>query len=48
MCYLAHILSNHKDFFKEKSQIKELIIERGYKAIFLPKFHYEINLIKMY
>jgi hypothetical protein len=46
--YLARILSNHKDFFEEKSQIKELIIERGYKAVFLLKFHYEINLIKIY
>jgi hypothetical protein len=47
-CYLARILSNHKDFFEEKSQIEELITERGYKAIFLPKFHCEINLIKIY
>jgi hypothetical protein len=46
--YLAHILSNHKDFFEEKSQVKELITDQGYKAMFLPKFHYEINLIKMY
>jgi hypothetical protein len=46
--YLARILSNHKDFFEEKSQIKELITERGYKAVFLPKFHYEINPIKIY
>ena len=47
-CYLAHILSNHKDFFEEKSQVKELIIEQGHKAMFLPKFYYEINLIKIY
>jgi len=47
-CYLAHILSNHKDFFEEKSQVKELIIEQGHKAMFLPKFHYEINPIKIY
>jgi hypothetical protein len=47
-CYLAYILSNHKDFFEEKSQIKELIIKRGYKAVFLLKFHCEINLIKIY
>jgi hypothetical protein len=45
---LARILSNHKDFFEEKSQIEELITERGYKAVFLPKFHCEINLIEMY
>ena len=45
---LARILSNHKDFFEEKSQIEELITERGYKAVFLPKFHCEINLIEIY
>jgi hypothetical protein len=47
-CCLARILSNHKDFFEEKSQIEELIIERGHKAVFLPKFHCEINPIEMY
>jgi hypothetical protein len=47
-CYLARILLNHQDFFKEKSQVKELIIDRGHKAMFLPKFHCEINLIKIY
>jgi hypothetical protein len=48
MCCLACILSNHQDFFEEKSQVKELIIDRGHKAVFLPKFHCEINLIEMY
>jgi hypothetical protein len=47
-CYLACILLNHQDFFKEKSQVKELIIDRGHKAMFLPKFHCEINLIEIY
>jgi hypothetical protein len=47
-CCLARILLNHKDFFEEKSQIKELIIEQGHKAMFLPKFYCEINLIEMY
>jgi hypothetical protein len=47
-CYLARILSNYQAFFKEKSQVKELITERGHKAMFLPKFYYEINLIKIY
>jgi hypothetical protein len=45
---LACILLNYQDFFKEKSQVKELIIDRKYKAVFLPKFHYEINLIEIY
>jgi hypothetical protein len=47
-CCLARILSNHQDFFKEKSQVKELITNQGHKAVFLPKFHCEINLIKIY
>jgi hypothetical protein len=47
-CCLARILSNHQDFFEEKSQVEELITERGHKAVFLPKFHCEINLIEMY
>jgi hypothetical protein len=45
---LARILSNYQDFFKEKSQVKELITDRGYKAVFLPKFYYEINPIEIY
>jgi hypothetical protein len=47
-CYLARILSNHEDFFQEKSQLEELITERGHKCVFFPKFHCEINPIKMY
>jgi hypothetical protein len=47
-CCLARILLNHQDFFEEKSQVKELITDRGYKAMFLPKFHYEINPIEIY
>jgi transposase len=46
--YLARILLNYQDFFKEKSQVKELIIDRGYKAMFLPKFYCEINPIEIY
>jgi hypothetical protein len=48
ICYLARILANHKDFFKQKSAFEELLLSRGYKCLFLPKFHYELNLIKMY
>ena len=45
---LARILSNHQDFFEEKSQVEELITDRGHKAVFLPKFHCEINPIEIY
>jgi hypothetical protein len=47
-CYLARILLNYQDFFEKKSQVKKLITNQGHKAVFLPKFHYEINLIKIY
>jgi hypothetical protein len=43
----ARILSDRQDFFEEKSQVKEHIIERGHKAVFLPNFHCKINLIEM-
>ncbi|PVH69688.1 hypothetical protein DL98DRAFT_438523, partial [Cadophora sp. DSE1049] len=42
------ILANHKDFFKQKSALKELLLARGYKCLFLPKFYCKLNLIKMY
>ena len=47
-CYLARILLTHKDFFEQKSAIGMLIKGRGYKCVFILKFHYELNLIKMY
>jgi hypothetical protein len=47
-CYLARILANHKDFFKQKSALKKLLLFRGHKCLFLPKFYCELNLIKMY
>ena len=48
LCYLARILSTHKDFFEQKSAIGMLIEGRGYKCVFIPKFHCELNLIEMY
>jgi hypothetical protein len=47
-CCLARILANHKDFFKQKSALKEILLAKGYKCLFLPKFHCELNPIKMY
>jgi hypothetical protein len=47
-CCLARILSDHQDFYEQKSAIKTLITERGHKCIFLPKFHCELNPIEMY
>jgi hypothetical protein len=47
-CYLARILSTHKDFFEQKSAIAMLIEGRGHKCVFIPKFHCELNAIEMY
>ena len=47
-CYLARILSTHKDFFEQKSAIAMLIKDRGHKCIFIPKFYYKLNAIEMY
>ena len=47
-CYLARILLTHKDFFKQKSAIAMLIEDKGHKYIFIPKFYYKLNAIKMY
>jgi hypothetical protein len=47
-CCLARILSNHKDFFEQRSAIETLIEGRGHKCLFLPKFHCELNPIEMY
>jgi hypothetical protein len=47
-CYLARILANHKNFFKQKSALKELLLSKDYKCLFLLKFYYELNPIKMY
>jgi hypothetical protein len=45
---LARILVNYKNFFEQKSAFKELLLSRGHKCLFLPKFYCELNLIKMY
>jgi hypothetical protein len=47
-CCLARLLLTHYDFYHEKSAIATLIKDRGHKCIFLPKFHCELNPIKMY
>jgi hypothetical protein len=47
-CYLARILANYKDFFKQKLAFEKLLLFKGYKCLFLLKFYCELNLIKMY
>ena len=40
------ILRNHDDFKNEQLKIIRFLEEKGYRAIFLPKFHPELNLIE--
>ncbi|PVH70179.1 hypothetical protein DL98DRAFT_437514, partial [Cadophora sp. DSE1049] len=47
-CCLARILANHKNFFEQKSALKKKLLARGYKCLFLPKFHCKLNPIKIY
>ncbi|PVH67649.1 hypothetical protein DL98DRAFT_639483 [Cadophora sp. DSE1049] len=44
----SRILANHKDFFKQKSALKKVLLARSHKCLFLPKFHCELNPIEMY
>lgn len=44
-CALA-ILQNQPDFLEQKSRLEEIIIARGHKVIFYPKFHCELNYIE--
>jgi hypothetical protein len=47
-CYLARILLTYKDFFEQKSAIAIAIKNRGHKCMFILKFYYKINAIKIY
>lgn len=46
-CCMARLLSKQDDFWLQKSQVEEMITERGHLCIFLPKFHCELNPIEM-
>ncbi|PVH67364.1 hypothetical protein DL98DRAFT_387009, partial [Cadophora sp. DSE1049] len=47
-CCLARILANYKNFFEQKSALKEKLLARGYKCLFLLKFYCKLNPIEMY
>jgi len=47
-CCMHKILSLQEDFKLQKSQLQEEIEKRGHVCIFYPKFHCELNFIKMY
>ena len=40
------LLSNHHDFATEKTKVEHFLENEGLKAIFLPKFHCELNPIE--
>ena len=40
------VLSNHEDFINEKTCVEHYMDSRGYCAMFIPKFHCELNTIE--
>ena len=38
--------SNHEDFVTEKTIVEHYLHDRGHMALFLPKFHCELNTIE--
>ncbi|KIY48962.1 hypothetical protein FISHEDRAFT_42317 [Fistulina hepatica ATCC 64428] len=47
-CCAKHILDHQPDFKEQKSLVQEVIEAAGHIAIFLPKFHCEINFIEYF
>ena len=47
-CCMAQLLSKQDDFQSQKSLLEEKITGRGHLCVFLPKFHCELNPIKMF
>jgi hypothetical protein len=47
-CYAYYILDVQEDFLNQKLILQEVIKSLEHKVIFYPKFHYELNYIKMY
>ena len=47
-CCMKKMIANEQDFRSEKPLIQLIIEEAGHKCWFLPKFHCELNPIKMY
>jgi hypothetical protein len=44
---MARLLSQQDDFVNQTSMVETLITEAGHECLFLPKFHCELNPIKM-
>jgi hypothetical protein len=46
-CCMYKVMSLHEDFVNEKPQLQHDLEARGHVCLFLPKFHCELNLIKL-
>ena len=46
-CCMYWVLSLQEDFLTEKPTIQSIIENAGHVCLFLPRFHCELNLIKM-
>ena len=46
-CCIRHVLYNQPDFVAVKSELEIACERRGFRVIFLPKFHCELNFIEM-
>ena len=40
------IVEDMRDFKFQKTKVEELILNKGHRAMFIPKFHCELNLIE--
>ncbi len=47
-CCAWRIISLQPDILAQKSALEKTILEAGYKCIFYPKFHCELNFIERY
>ena len=46
-CCCRRFLYNQPDFFNVKSHLETVCKERGFRVLFLPKFHCELNFTEM-
>ena len=47
-CCLTTVLANQPDFLKQECEITVIIRAARHLCLFLPKFHYELNIIKFF
>jgi hypothetical protein len=41
-------MSHETDFLAQKNLLADLVISRGHKVLFLPKFHCELNIAELH